>query len=194
MFPNQYLLYYYNGLANIKKRQYQQAIEVLEQAKKLAGSNAGVLSEISAQLGEAYNGLRQYDKSDKAFEDALLSNPDNNSVLNNYSYFLALRKENLEKAEKMSANLIKNNPENPTFLDTHAWVLFTRGKFKDARKIIERAISTGKASATHFEHYGDILFKLGDVDGAVAQWERARGMNANNEVLNRKISNRKIYE
>jgi tetratricopeptide (TPR) repeat protein len=170
MFPNHYLLYYYNGLANNKKRQYQQAVEVLEQAKKLAGANAGAISEIGAQLGEAYNGLRQYDKSDKAFEDALLSNPDNTTVLNNYSYFLALRKENLEKAEKMSANLIKNNPENPAFLDTHAWVLFTRGKFKEARKIIERAISTGKASATHFEHYGDILVKLGDVDGAVAQW------------------------
>ena len=46
----------------------------------------------------------------------------------------------------------------------------------------------------HFEHYGDILFKLGDVNGAVQQWQKARGMNANSETLNKKIANRKMYE
>ena len=194
LFPNQPMLYYYNGFALVKKRQFNEAVQVLEQAKRVASSNVNLVAEINAQLGEAFNGLRQFEKSDKAFEDALAVNANNLVVLNNYSYFLALRKENLEKAEKMSAALIKNNPENATFLDTHAWVLYSRSKFKEAKKIIERAVSSGNASATHFEHYGDILFKLGDVDGAVAQWEKARGMNANNEVLNRKISTRKIYE
>jgi len=94
----------------------------------------------------------------------------------------------------MSALLTKNNPENPTVLDTYAWVLYAREKYKDARKVIERAISTGNANATHFEHYGDILFKLGDINGAVQQWEKARGLNANSEVLNKKIANRKMYE
>lgn len=194
LFPNQYMLYYYNGLAHLRKRDYEEAAPVLEQARKLATSNAGMTAEINAQLGEAYNGLRDFAKSDKSYEEALVANPNNQVVLNNYSYYLAMRKENLEKAEKMSSLLIKSNPDNPSFLDTHAWVLFAREKYKEAKKAMERAISSGKASATHFEHYGDILFKLGDVDGAVAQWERARGMNANNETLNRKISNRKIYE
>ena len=105
-----------------------------------------------------------------------------------------MRKVNLEKAEKMSSLLAKNNPDNPTFLDTHAWVLYTRQKYKEAKKIMERAIGTGNANATHFEHYGDILYKLGDVNGAVQQWEKARGLNANSEMLNKKIANRKIYE
>ena len=104
------------------------------------------------------------------------------------------RQANLEKAEKMSSLLVKNNPDNPSYLDTHAWVLFMREKYKEAKRIIERAISTGKASAVHFEHYGDILYKLGNIDEAVQQWERARGLNANSETLNKKIANRKIYE
>jgi tetratricopeptide (TPR) repeat protein len=194
LFPNQHMLYYYNGLAHLRKRNYEEAAAVLEQARKLATSNAGMIAEINAQLGDAYNGLRDFSKSDKSYENALIANPNNQVVLNNYSYYLALRKENLEKAEKMSSQLVKSNPDNPSFLDTHAWVLFAREKFKEAKKVMERAISSGKASAMHFEHYGDILFKLGDVDGAVAQWERARAINANNENLNRKISNRKIYE
>ncbi len=194
VYPNQGMIHYFNGVAHLRKRHYPEAIQALEQAKRLSSSNAGLQGEINSQLGEAYNAARDYPKSDKAYDEALILNPNNAIVLNNYSYYLALRKENLEKAEKMSATLIKNHPENPTFLDTYAWVLFTRAKYKEARKIIERAITTGKATATHFEHYGDILYKLGDVDGAVRQWEKARGLNANSETLNKKIANRKIYE
>jgi len=160
----------------------------------LSSKNPKLAAEINSTLGEAYNATKAYDKSDKAYDEALAIDPSNNVVLNNYSYYLSLRKTNLEKAEKMSALLIKNNPDNPTFLDTYAWVLYARQKYKEARKMIERAINTGNASGTHIEHYGDILFQLGDVTGAVEQWEKARGLNANSEALNKKIANRKIYE
>lgn len=194
MFPNQAMIHYFSGNAHLRKRHYQEAIVALQQAKRLSASNPAVLSDINGLLGDAYHAAKEYDKSDKAYEEALLLTPENSTVLNNYSYYLSIRKVNLEKAEKMASLLIKNNPENATFLDTYAWVLYVRGKFKDARKAIERAIETGKATATHFEHYGDILFQLGDVNGAVQQWEKARGMNANSEILNKKIANRKIYE
>lgn len=194
IFPNQAMIHYFYGLAHLRKRIYPEAIVSLEQAKRLASSNPGLASEINSQLGEAYNANREFSKSDQAYEEALAVNPNNATVLNNYSYYLALRKENLEKAEKMSATLIKNHPENPTFLDTYAWVLYTREKYKEAKRVIERAITTGKATATHFEHYGDILYKLGDVEGAVREWEKARGLNADSETLNKKIANRKIYE
>ncbi|MFZ6011675.1 MAG: tetratricopeptide repeat protein [Bacteroidota bacterium] len=194
IFPNQNMLHYFSGFANLRKHRNQEAIAAFEQAKKLSSSNPALVGEINGMLGDAYNALKDYIKSDKSYEEALAFNQNNYGVLNNYSYFLALRRENLEKAEKMSTQLIKNNPDNPTFLDTHAWVLYVRQKYKDARKVIEKAIGTGKATATHFEHYGDILYQLGDVDGAVQQWEKARGMNAKSETLNKKIANRKIYE
>ncbi len=194
IFPNQSMLHYFHGFANLRKRHYPEATASFEQAKRLSASNATLVSEINSQLGDAYQATKEFSKSDKAYEEVLTFNPNNETVLNNYSYYLALRKENLDKAEKMSSVLIKNHPENPTFLDTYAWVLFTREKYKEAKRIMERAINTGKASATHFEHYGDILYKLGDIDGAVRQWEKARGLNANSEILNKKIANRKIYE
>ena len=194
MFPNQNKIYYFNGFANLQKRNYQEAIGALEQSKRLSSSNPKMVAELNSLLGDAYNATKAYDKSDKAYEDALATDPNNEAVLNNFSYYLALRKTNLEKAEKMSSLLIKNNPDDPTYLDTYAWVLYSRQKYKEARKVIERAISTGNANATHFEHYGDILFQLGDVTGAVQQWEKARGLNANSETLNKKIANRKIYE
>ncbi len=193
--PNQAMLYYFNGLANLQKKKNKEAVQSFEQAKKLSADNAVMISELNGLLGDAYNADKEYEKSDKAYDEALSSNTNHDVILNNYSYYLALRKSNLEKAEKMSAQLIKNNPDNATYLDTYAWVLYTREKYKDAKKVIEKAINTGLASATHFEHYGDILFKLGDVENAVKQWEKAKNMlTTSSETLNKKIANRRIYE
>jgi tetratricopeptide (TPR) repeat protein len=193
--PNQAMIYYFNGIGNLRKKKNREAAQSFEQAKKLASSNPAMTSELNGLLGDAYNASKEYEKSDKAYDEALSYSGNNDVILNNYSYYLALRKTNLEKAEKMSAQLIKNNPDNATYLDTYAWVLFVREKYKDARKVIEKAIGTGLASATHFEHYGDILFKLGDVENAVKQWEKAKNMlTTSSETLNKKIANRRIYE
>lgn len=193
LFPNQAMLSYFNGYAHMRKKHYREATTSLEQAKKLSVGNDGLISEINSLLGDAYNGTKDYAKSDKCYEEALAFNPNNDLVLNNYSYYLALRKENLEKAEKMSAQLIKNNPGNSSYLDTYAWVLFMREKYKEAKKVMEKAIATGQAGAVHFEHYGDILFQLGEIDEAVKQWQKAKALDANNEQIDKKIANRRLY-
>jgi tetratricopeptide (TPR) repeat protein len=194
MYPNQVMIHFFHGLSSLRTRRTDDAIASFDQARRMTSNNNALLAEILSMLGEAYNAKKDFVRSDKAYDESLAANPDNPIVLNNYSFYLAVRKEHLDKAERMSASLIKDHPDNPTFLDTHAWVLYQRQKYKEARKFIERAVSTGKASASHFEHYGDILFQLGEVDNAVKQWEKARGQNANSETLNRKIANRKIYE
>lgn len=193
LFPNQALLYYFNGYAHMRKRHYREASTSLEQAKRLSASNQALVAEINSMLGDIYNGTREYGKSDSAYEQALAFNPNNDLVLNNYSYYLALRKENLERAEKMSAQLIKSHPKNASYLDTYAWVLFMREKYREARKVMEQAIDTGDAGATHFEHYGDILFKLGETDAAVRQWQKAKSMDGDNEEIDKKIANRRLY-
>lgn len=194
-YPNQALLYYFNGMAHLRRRLYQQAAALLERGKKLTGNNSALMVDFLALLGEAYNGTREYEKSDKAFEEALSLNPDNEIVMNNYSYYLALRGTNLERAEKLSAQLIKTHPDNNSFLDTHAWVLYKQKKYREARKIMERVIGSGKANATHLEHFGDILYQLGDVDLAVQYWKKAREQSGTaSELLDKKIANRKLYE
>lgn len=194
VYPNQGLIHYLQGNAFVQKKNYEEAIYALEQAKRLASDNAALVNDLNSMLGDVYHATKQYAKSDQLFEECLAVNPNNVTVLNNYSYYLALRKTNLEKAEKMAAQLVKSNPDNATYLDTYAWVLYAAGKYKEAKRIIERAVNVSKPSATHVEHFGDILFKLGDVDGAVVQWEKARGLNGNQDSLNRKIENRKVYE
>ncbi len=192
VFPNQAMAYYFNGYAHLRKKNYSPAASSLEKAKKLSASNLQLIAEMNSMLGDAYQALKEYDKSAKSYDEALEANPLNDIVLNNYSYYLSLRKTDLEKAEKMSALLVKNHPDNAAYLDTHAWVLYNREKYREAKKTIEHAIATGNASAIHFEHYGDILFKLGDIEEAVTQWRKAKSLDNSNELIDKKIANRKI--
>jgi tetratricopeptide (TPR) repeat protein len=192
MFPNQAMIYYFNGFGHLRKQHYKEAAYSLEQSKRLSASNPTFISELNGMLGDCYNGSKEYAKSDQAYEEALKFNPNNDLVLNNYSYYLSLRKENLDKAEKMSAQLVKNFPDNASYLDTHAWVLYARAKYKEAKKVMEKAIQNGQATATHFDHYGDILFQLGDIDNAVKQWQKAKQRDGDNASLDKKISSRKL--
>ena len=196
LFPNQGSLYYYNGAANLQQGNYKEAVPMLERGKKLSSSNLGLVSVFNGMLGGAYNGMKNYAKSDLSYEAALDFDPDNYIVLNNYSYYLALRKEKLEKAEKMSAKVVKNNPTNATYLDTYAWVLYMREKYKEAKKVMEKAFKEDpdNITAIHYEHYGDILFKLGDIDAAVKNWRIAKGLNPDAELIDQKIADRKLYE
>jgi tetratricopeptide (TPR) repeat protein len=193
LFPNQPELYYFQGYGQFLKKRYRPAAQALEQGKKLASGNLGLQKEINALLGDTYQALQEYAKSDLAYEAVLQVDPANAIVLNNYSYYLALRKQGLEKAERMSTQLVKENPDNAAFLDTHAWVLFMREKYKEARRFIEKAIALDGESAVYFEHLGDILYKLGETQEAVQQWQKAQAMDANNETLRKKILDRKLY-
>jgi len=194
LFPNQNSLYYFNGLANFQKKRYDEAVFSLEQGRKLSSSDLKLKIIFSALLGDAYNSLENHEKSDEAYESVLAIDPNNYSVLNNYSYFLALRKEKLNLAKKMSVKLVKANPDNPTYLDTHAWVLFMLENYKEAKRIMERALKSDNVSGIHHEHYGDILYQLGDVDAAVEQWSKAKGLNSASELIDKKIADRKLHE
>jgi tetratricopeptide (TPR) repeat protein len=195
LFPNQALLYYFEGTAHMLKNDNRKATQLFEQGKRLSSGNLRLLSIFNGQLGDAYNALKEYEKSDEAYEAALDFDPESDHVLNNYSYFLSLRKEKLDLALEMASKVVKRNPDNPTYLDTYAWVLYNMGRYEEARKNIERAIENDKdASGTLLEHYGDILFKLGNVNKAVEQWEKAKKLNVDSDLIDKKIADRKLYE
>ena len=85
----------------IQLRNYNKAIDAFNDGLEFVYDNKKMMLEFYSNLGDAYQYTGQYEKSDKAYEDALKIDPDNAYVLNNYSYYLSLRKEKLEQeAEK----------------------------------------------------------------------------------------------
>ncbi len=192
-FPNQAALYYFNGTAHSLQKNYREAASALEQGKRFAAGNKQLQSVFNGQLGDIYNSLEDHRRSDASYEAALELDPLNSHVLNNYAYFLSLRKEKLDKAKAMSSKLVEMHPEDPTFLDTHAWVLYTLNEYKEARKFLEKAVANTN-SGIIIEHYGDVLFKLGETGKAVEQWKKAKGMDDTSEMIDKKIADRKLYE
>lgn len=191
-FPNQALLYYFAGTGHLINQDYKKSVRMLEQGRKYT-VDPNLLTVFYGQLGDAYNGMRELDKSFRAYDKALENSPNNDHVLNNYSYFLSLENKNLDKALEMSTQLVELHPNNPTYLDTHGWVLYSVGKYKESKKFLERAASM-EEDGTVIEHYGDVLFQLGDVDEAIKQWERARDLGNASELIKKKITDRKLYE
>lgn len=195
LFPNQPFIYYCSGAANLSLKSYDEAVFALEQGKKLAAANQELTGVFNSHLGDAYNGLRNYPKSDAAYEAALQASPENDYILNNYSYYLSLRREKLNLAKEMSEKLVKKHPENPTYLDTHAWVLYQLKQYREAKDYLERALlHKGSEDGTIVEHYGDVLFKLNQKDEALKQWQKARDLPNSSDLLDKKIKDRKLYE
>ena len=192
-FPNQAIFYLFNGVANFIKSEYKRSVQILELGKRYTTDNR-LLSQFHGQLGDAYNGLEENEKSDKAYEEALKVDPDNDHVLNNYSYYLSLRNEKMDRAREMGSRLIESHPENPTYLDTYGWVLYVLGEYEESKKYLQRAAELDDEDGTIIEHYGDVLFRLGDIDAAVEQWERASRTDEASDNIQKKIEDRQIYE
>ena len=193
LFPNQAVLYFYNGAAHAAEKNYEEAAYALERARQLS-NNQELTQYSNVYLGDVYNGLENYDKSAEAYEAVLKKDPNNDYVLNNYSYFLALRQERIEYAKQLSTRLLELNPDNINYLDTHGWVLFHAGDYQQALKYLKSAIDKGADSGEVIEHYGDVLFKLGQENEAVRQWKKARDMDDTSEILDKKIADRQWYE
>ena len=194
LFPNQAPLWFYNGVGHLLKKQPKQAVQSLEHGRRLAAGNVEQQSQFDSQLGDAYQEMKEYAKSDAAYDAVLTTDPNNYAVLNNYSYYLSLRGENLDKAREMAGRTVAKFPDNDTYLDTYAWVLYQQNDYAGARQNLEKASKTTK-DASILEHYGDVLWQLGDHAGAVAAWQRARkaGPGAS-PLLDRKLKDQKLYE
>lgn len=197
LFPSSAIIYYLNGIGYINKGLYEKGIQAVTTAIDFQPEdNKGLLSEMYASLGDAYNSAKNYPQADKNFDEALKLQPDNATVLNNYAYYLSVRKVRLDDAEKFSARSLVLRPGEATFLDTYGWIFYQQGKYEKAREMIQQAVDKmgGNADATLYEHLGDTYFKLNNESKAIENWEKALRKDPGNDQLERKIKNKKLYE
>lgn len=154
-----------------------------------------MLSQSFSSLGDCYHALKDNVNSDGAYDKALSYNADNAFTLNNYAYYLSVRGEQLDKAAAMSKRSNDLQPGNASFEDTYAWILFKQKNYNDAKVWIEKALADDKTnSAVKSEHYGDIMFYLGNIDAALENWKKAKANGDQSPLLDRKINERKYVE
>ena len=185
-FPNRAAFLFFYGLSSGQLGDHTKAIYALEKIKKLGADSPDMLSLAYLQLAEVYRENDQPEKADENFELALSSNPEDPYVLNSYAYHLTLTNSQLEKAKTMITKAIKIQPNEAAFEDTYGWVLYQMEAYEEAEKWLKKAISHG-SNPIYFEHYGDILLKLGHKDQAIVQWNKAIQAGATDLQIDEKI-------
>lgn len=173
-FPDQPLPYALSGISLMMQKDFQAAMPFFKKGVELTGDKLELKAQFYSYLADCYYNLDSVQQAFDMFDQVLLVNPDDALVLNNYAYYLSLRNEKLELAERMSSKAIALEPENGTYLDTYAWVLYMRGEYSQARYYMKLAIEkTKEPSGVLYEHYGDVLYRSGNKEEALKMWKKA---------------------
>lgn len=211
LFPNLAIVSYYNAIGHLSKKDYTGAIKAAKRAIDMEPeTEKQALADMYALLADIYHTNKQDDLSDNAFEQALKLDNDNSSTLNNYSYYLSERGAKLDEAEKMSKRSLqligeaektsKNpaelKPTEATYLDTYGWIQYKKGDYEKARTFIQKAIDLvgPNADAALYDHLGNIFYKLNNKEKAVQYWKMSKDKGSDDMLIDKKISEEKLYE
>ena len=198
------LYYYYLSIAYYQQKKEREALEVMKQGLEHIDNTGSVdlIARMFSITGDLYHSFGEDDKAFAAYDSCLVYSPDEVLALNNYAYYLSLKKQNLDKAESMSAKSLEKEPDNATYVDTFAWILFQQGRYVEAKEYIDKAVrlltEAGKVdnqdNANIIEHAGDIYFQAGDLKGALELWQRALNNGSDSKTIKRKIQLRRYLE
>jgi tetratricopeptide (TPR) repeat protein len=188
IYPKLVKLYLYKSYALFQKKDFDSTIFVLKTALPYVQSDS-IKVDILSMIGDSYHSLGNDKDAFTYYDEALSVNPANIQVLNNYSYYLSLVDRKLAKALKMINIVLKKEPNNSTYLDTKAWLLYKLGKYDEAKVVMRQALLYGgNESDTILEHYGDILFKLKEIETAKLYWQMSYDKGNRSEEILRKLN------
>lgn len=193
--PNQPFPFLAIGIALNRKKEYTKALKELLKGKDLVFDDNFLESNFLQEIGNSYYGKEKFKISFNYYEMSIALDSNNFILLNNYSYYLALRKTNLERAEELMLKVIAKFPNNSTYLDTYGWVMFQLGAYSKSEKFLFKAIiNSDGQSGEILEHYGDVLYKLKKIDEANVFWNKSKKTGNYSKKLIQKISENKFIE
>ncbi|MEI6851960.1 MAG: tetratricopeptide repeat protein [Bacteroidota bacterium] len=195
LFPEQAEPYFFYGIAQLRSKNYKEAIRALNNGKSFVNNDDTLLLKYLSTLGDCYYKNQNYDLAFEAYEKSLSIDPNNAYVLNNYSYYLALQNQNLSRAQQLAERLNSQNPGVYMYQDTYAWVYYKQKDYTNAKKWVEKALAAGgDVDAGILDHYGDILYQNNETEKALTYWNKAKAAGMKTEILDKKITDKKLYE
>lgn len=193
-FPTIANVYLFAGVGALYTNRFEEAIEYFTIGKDFVVKDNFLSAEFNFQLGEANMAVKNYDTAQQYYKEALKTDPSNAVYLNNYAYKLAVHKVYLNDALLAIEKADRITPNEGNFLDTYAWVYFQRKEYDKALEKIKRAFELSPKSVVIAEHYGDILFKLGEEEKALELWLTSRDLGNADELLQKKIETKSYHE
>ena len=187
LFPHNTDLLHLRGALALQRKEFDDAIVLYNEALKHA-DNDTLRSSLWGAIGDVEHQRNEMKRCFKAYDKALRYHADNAMVLNNYAYFLSEDGKSLERALTMISRALALSQNNSTYLDTMAWVLYKLGRYDEAKKYMQQALSLDRhRSAELALHYGDILHALGEEFMAKTYWRKALERGADKEEIERRF-------
>ncbi len=187
LFPHNTDLLHLRGALALQRKEFDDAIVLYNEALKHA-DNDTLRSSLWGAIGDVEHQRNEMKRCFKAYDKALRYHADNAMVLNNYAYFLSEDGKSLERALTMISRALALSQNNSTYLDTMAWVLYKLGRYDEAKKYMQQALSLDRhRSAELALHYGDILHALGEEFMARTYWRKALERGADKEEIERRF-------
>ena len=103
---------------------------------------------------------------------------------------LADRGERLDESIGYIKRALQVEPYNGAYLDSLGWAYFRQNKLDLAESHLRKAAEQRLRDSAVQDHFGDLLFKLGRYDEAVAAWQRA--LDGDGEQIDRAAIDKKI--
>ena len=155
------------------EEEYARAAEVLERAIEIAPEGGPGNWNIYYQRGIAYERLKDWDKAEPNFRQALELSPDQPQVLNYLGYSWVDMNRNLDEGLEMIRTAVDLRPNDGYIIDSLGWAYYRLERFDEAVEQLERAVLITPADPTINDHLGDAYWRVGREREARFQWERA---------------------
>ena len=162
------------------------AVAVLDRARTQFPDDTSIVFE----LGAVFDKMKRFPEAEATFRDLLKRQPDNAAAMNYLGYMLAERGERLDESVGLLKRALELEPENGSYLDSLGWAYFKEDKLDLAADNLKRAADQQKNNSVIQDHYGEVLFKLGRYQDAIAAWNRA--LNGDGDSIDRGDIDRKI--
>ena len=178
-------------IANFYKnaKDYKQAIKYYSKVLDIIGNNEPeIKSDLLYRRGASKERMKSYEEADKDMLLSLEIDPDDAYVLNYLAYSWLERDYKIDEAMKMleKAYSLKNN--DPYIIDSIGWAYYLIDEYNEAERYLKRAVEMMPDDAIVNDHYGDILWKLGQKIQARYFWKSVLKMEKAEEELLEKIN------
>lgn len=146
---------------------YEKAIEYLEKGRLIDGSNTSMI----ITLASVYSVMRNAEKAEALYREAISLSPKSWEAYSGYGYFLTINGRHDEAIDNYKKSL-EFVPGNVFAFDNIGINFFYKNKFDEAAIAFEKATEIEPASAT-FANTGNMYYYAGDFKKAVDMYEKA---------------------
>lgn len=138
------------------KKDFKSALDTLKSAEIKFPKN----SQVYYYLGALQDKMNLKDDMMKNMKKVIELEPEHAQALNYLAYTWAENGHELEMAEIYARKAAEKENDDAFILDTLGWVLYKKGKFRDAVEVLEKAHAMQPQASIISEHLGDIYTKL----------------------------------